>query len=633
MNKQLLRWVVSAFVFIAFVAVETTFAQNPVTFRVRMSIKMREGTFLPGSGDIVRVAGSFNNWGSSTDTLRDINAIDSVYEKTINLAAGNIEYKYLKTLRGGIDWEGGSNRTYTVTVGTQAVPLVWFDNDSVFTPAVNAPVVFQVNMRVKMLEGSFQPGAGDRVRVPGSFNGWNTNADTLTDPNNDSIYTKTIQILENTTIQYKFFKTPRGGSDWEGDPNRTYTVPVGGGTIPVVYFDRDSIVNTPVSGTFRWTVDMTAFLTSATGLGWFVPTSNDTMEVRGSFNGWGGSPRAVLQRDPLTTATYFTTTAFNQFSGDVVSFKYYIDMDSASAVTRFPNFNNDQDGHRYEHPFNRGDGNQQYTLSVGGNVSPSPGWFFSGINPRGVLDAVTDTVDITLRVNMGPAKRGTPPFVPATDTVKLVLFDPLSVSAQRRIQGTSFTNLVRATLATGGGDSIFQATYRIIGKAHYGIMYGWRFTKAGAAGEVTEGAGLGAQGGYRTKYVTPTTPNNFVRTYAGSQDTWQGTVVPLPQATPPYPTDVASDNNPIPAEFALNQNYPNPFNPTTTIKFTLAKQSFVTLKVYNLIGQEVETLINGLTPAGETAAVFDASKHATGVYFYRLQAGNFNETRKMLLLK
>jgi hypothetical protein len=55
--------------------------------------------------------------------------------------------------------------------------------------------------------------------------------------------------------------------------------------------------------------------------------------------------------------------------------------------------------------------------------------------------------------------------------------------------------------------------------------------------------------------------------------------------------------------------------------------------VYNLIGQEVETLINGLTPAGETAAVFDASKHATGVYFYRLQAGNFNETRKMLLLK
>lgn len=633
MNKQLLRWVVCAFVFIAMAAVEYASAQNLVTFRVRMSIKMREGTFLPGSGDIVRVAGSFNNWGSSTDTLRDIAPIDSIYQKDISLPAGSISYKYLKTLRGGLDWEGGSDRTYTVTVGTQAVPLVWFDNDSVFTPAVNAPVVFQVNMRVKMLEGSFQPGAGDRVRVPGSFNGWNTNADTLTDPNNDSIYTKTIQILENSTIQYKFFKTPRGGSDWEGDPNRTYTVPVGGGTIPVVWFDRDSIVNLPVSGTFRWTVDMTAYLPSPTGLGWFVPTSNDTMEARGSFNGWGGTPRAILQRDPLTTATYFTTTPFNQFSGDVVNFKYFIDLDSASAVTRFPNYNSDQDGHRYEHPFNRGDGNQQFTLVTGGNVSPSPGWFFSGINPRGVLDAVTDTVDITLRVNMGPAKRGTPPFVPATDTVKLNIVDPMSVSAQRRIQGASFTNLVRATLSTGGGDSLYQATYRIIGKAHYGIMYGWRFTKAAGAGEVSEGAGLGAQGGYRTRYVTPISPNTFVRSYLGGLDQWQGTVVPLPQATPPYPTDVESDENSVPVEFALNQNYPNPFNPSTTIKFRLAKQTFVTLKVYNLIGQEVETLINGLQPAGESAAIFDASKYSTGVYFYRLQAGDFNETRKMLLLK
>ena len=305
MNKQVLRWFVLTLVLVAFGAIETSLAQNNVTFRVRMSIKMREGTFLPGSGDIVRVAGTINNWGSSTDTLRDIGTVDSVYEKTISLAAGAIEYKYLKTLRGGLDWESVSNRTYTVVAGAQSTPLVWFDNDSVFTPAVNAPVTFQVNMRVKMLEGSFQPGSGDRVRVPGSFNGWNTNADTLTDPNNDSIYTKTIQILENTQINYKFFKTLRGGSDWEGDPNRTYTVPVGGGTIPVVWFDRDSVVNVPASGTFRWTADMQAFLQ----LGWFAPGSNDTMEARGSFNGWGGSPRATLQRDPLTTATYFPSRA------------------------------------------------------------------------------------------------------------------------------------------------------------------------------------------------------------------------------------------------------------------------------------------------------------------------------------
>ncbi len=632
MNKQVLRWFVLTLVLVAFGAIETSLAQNNVTFRVRMSIKMREGTFLPGSGDIVRVAGTINNWGSSTDTLRDIGTVDSVYEKTISLAAGAIEYKYLKTLRGGLDWESVSNRTYTVVAGAQSTPLVWFDNDSVFTPAVNAPVTFQVNMRVKMLEGSFQPGSGDRVRVPGSFNGWNTNADTLTDPNNDSIYTKTIQILENTQINYKFFKTLRGGSDWEGDPNRTYTVPVGGGTIPVVWFDRDSVVNVPASGTFRWTADMQAFLQ----LGWFAPGSNDTMEARGSFNGWGGSPRATLQRDPLTTATYFTTTPFNQFSGDVVSIKYYIDMDSASAVIRFPNFNSDQDGHRYEHPYSRGDGNLQYTITAGGsgqNLSPSPGWFYSGINPKGVLLNTSDTVNVTLRVNMGPAKRGTPPFVPANDTVKLVLQDPLSVSAQRRIQGSTFVNVIRATPAAGGGDSVYQATYRIVGKAHYGLMYGWRFTKAGGAGEVSEGAGLGAQGGYRVRFVTPTAPNVFVRNYTGGLDSWQGTVTPLPGEVPPFTTDVNEAKNGVPVVYSLNQNYPNPFNTVTTIKYALSQQSFVTLKVYNLLGQEVETLVNGLQPAGEATAMFDASNYASGVYFYRLQAGSFAETKKMILLR
>ena len=79
MNKQVLRWFVLTLVLVAFGAIETSLAQNNVTFRVRMSIKMREGTFLPGSGDIVRVAGGFNNWGSSTDTLRDIGTVDSVY--------------------------------------------------------------------------------------------------------------------------------------------------------------------------------------------------------------------------------------------------------------------------------------------------------------------------------------------------------------------------------------------------------------------------------------------------------------------------------------------------------------------------------------------------------------------------
>ena len=119
MSKQVLRLFVLAVLFVAFGAIEHADAQNSVNFRVKMSIKMREGTFLPGSGDVVRVAGSFNNWGSSTDTLRDVAPTDSVYEKEISLPAGAISYKFLKTLRGGLDWEADPNRSYTVTTGTQ----------------------------------------------------------------------------------------------------------------------------------------------------------------------------------------------------------------------------------------------------------------------------------------------------------------------------------------------------------------------------------------------------------------------------------------------------------------------------------------------------------------------------------
>jgi hypothetical protein len=84
----------------------------------------------------------------------------------------------------------------------------------------------------------------------------------------------------------------------------------------------------------------------------------------------------------------------------------------------------------------------------------------------------------------------------------------------------------------------------------------------------------------------------------------------------------------------LNQNYPNPFNPTTTISFTLAQDGFTTLKIYNVLGKEVATLVNGEMKAGVTNTVtFNASKLSSGVYFYQLDAGSFSETKKLMLLK
>ena len=98
------------------------------------------------------------------------------------------------------------------------------------------------------------------------------------------------------------------------------------------------------------------------------------------------------------------------------------------------------------------------------------------------------------------------------------------------------------------------------------------------------------------------------------------------------PTSVKRQQG-IPSVFDLSQNYPNPFNPTTTIDYSIAKSGQASLKIYNLLGEEVATLFNGIQQSGRYSATFDGDKFASGVYFYRLQAGNEVLTKKLVLMK
>ncbi len=98
------------------------------------------------------------------------------------------------------------------------------------------------------------------------------------------------------------------------------------------------------------------------------------------------------------------------------------------------------------------------------------------------------------------------------------------------------------------------------------------------------------------------------------------------------PTWVALSSG-TPTQFSLMQNYPNPFNPTTEISYQLSESSFVTLKVYDILGREVAALVNGHQSPGIHNVTFDASRLPTGVYFYRLDAGTHVATRKMLMIK
>ena len=89
----------------------------------------------------------------------------------------------------------------------------------------------------------------------------------------------------------------------------------------------------------------------------------------------------------------------------------------------------------------------------------------------------------------------------------------------------------------------------------------------------------------------------------------------------------------LPVRFSLRQNYPNPFNPTTTIAYDLAERAFVTLRVYDILGREAALLVRGLESPGYHSAAFNASALPSGVYFYRLDAGAYSDTKKLLLLR
>ncbi|HQF42775.1 MAG TPA: T9SS type A sorting domain-containing protein [Ignavibacteriaceae bacterium] len=98
------------------------------------------------------------------------------------------------------------------------------------------------------------------------------------------------------------------------------------------------------------------------------------------------------------------------------------------------------------------------------------------------------------------------------------------------------------------------------------------------------------------------------------------------------PTDVEE----LPGEiktYSLSNNYPNPFNPSTTIKYQIPKSGLVTLKVYNVLGKEITTLVNEEKSVGSYEITFDASGLSSGIYFYKLSADNFQQTKKMILLK
>ncbi len=210
---------------------------------------------------------------------------------------------------------------------------------------------------------------------------------------------------------------------------------------------------------------------------------------------------------------------------------------------------------------------------------------------------------------------------------------PVSASGYTYIQGTVSTTApvgrLQKAAATVGVDGTF--VYATDGT---GTVTGYAVTDASGSYTIS---GL-APGSYtvssdRIDYETPTS-TSVSATYDASGAPVPGTVSFSLTST----TGVTDQPAAIPEQYSLSQNYPNPFNPTTQINFTLPQQNHVTLRVFNLLGQEVATLVDRVSPAGTYTVTWNGRTEfgmpaASGVYFYQLKAGNFTAVRKMIMLR
>lgn len=569
-----------------------------VTFNVNMKVQMQKGNFKPEAGDQVLVRGTFNGWGT-IDTLTDNNN-DSIYTKTIPISREQtIYYKYWKTWRNGVDWETfWGDREFYVGMNDTTTPLVYFSNEY---PDVN--VTFQVNMKIKMIEGNFRPTEGDIVTVRGSFNDWGNstnNPDTLIDLDGDSIYIKTIPIPGNQTIYYKFWKTERNGQSWESDPERSYLIELNDVILPIEYFDRDEIV------------DMLSFAV---------------------MTGWNMVSVPVNAPDFSKTALFPTaiSSAFAFENGYVVrdilqnGVGYWLKFPSAQNIeligTPLTNYS-----------INVVSG-WNMIGSIGSSISVNSISQIPENNTRSFYYGYNNGYQIADTIHPGKAY-----WIKVAEPGQLVMN---SGGIYSKTTASKFENELLIKDAAGNSQKLY------FGKADNVLK------------KMSEMPPLPPEGVFDVRYAT----NNM---YADKEEN----IIKISSAV--YPVTIswnAGDqlnakiyiggkevvvensgsvivDNPdvkvvlkmnaeklIPKEFGLAQNYPNPFNPVTMISYQLPKDEFVELRVYNLLGQEVRTLINEVQEAGYYEISFDASALPSGVYFYKITAGSFTSVKKMLLMK
>jgi len=489
-------------------------------------------------------------------------------------------------------------------------------------PAADIPVTWQVDMTVKVAEGVFTPGV-DNVTIRGSFmdelgmsGDWFPDEGplVLADDDADTIYTLTRNFPDSLAGKFYEYKFQINDAVWENDPNHSFTLTSPETVIPVEYFDRDSVVTILSTNFLNFRLDLTSFYGS--GLGYFDP-STDSIKIEGF---WGDGVAEELTGDTARwckeniwqPGIFETQIIIRAEEGKVPEFKAH-----AFPEDHFENWGWEiYDNH---------------TFTVGADSAVINIDFVPEIMTK--LVPLSEDVVILFAVDVNNAvNRWNPDVVVDPSTITHV-----GLKGQNEILGS------------------WAGTWELSDTTDTTLIM---LNDDGVNGDVTAGDNIwsknvtfpaGITGGpclykYSIYYPGADTLPSFDNEMADQDDNHQvmievggvtvlNDIFNVPSLNGVPVNGVQNEKVMLPVKIELHQNYPNPFNPTTRISFEMPKSENVKIVVFDMIGRQVETLINRPMNAGYHTITFNGQNYASGVYFVQMVSGNQSQVRKMMLLK
>ena len=682
-------WLLPALLVLAGMISGTAFAQRTVTLQLNTAT-------LPDTldaADIIQVRGAIG--GTAPFTLPDGNVI--AWDDATQLTATNVEgdywtisfqipddqelqYKFFSPLaqEHQIDgWESGDNHVLEAGTGDVELPLHFFARQSDLEydwrpweeKEDSVAVWFRVFMNtVNAVEKGYDPEAEGLViglRGDPALGGTGAGGEMIDwggvvplsresdDPNHPGYHLWSgVMYLPETAVgetqNYKFYMDGLnlGDGGYEDGNNRTFVVPETDTTLHWVYFSN----STPVEGGAQLVtanVIFTVDITPLEDVGVFSRVRGDTMIVRGGFNGWGNclqdasaNPDDCMLFEGVEATQFSNTIPVTAFANNVVSYKFYVDFQT-------------EEGHPlsgdagYEEPLDFGGGNRTFVFT-GVDDQDLGIQYFNSIRPGNVLTA-DDEVEVTFQVDMTPALTFTTKevFDPATDSVRVNFEDGIWRYTQQLAHDVE--TLEPVVLEDPDGDMIYTGTYLLKGPTYNALPYRYEYGNS-VDGYIQEGSGGFDPGRRRYQYVLPNQDGSWPAAYTlplvqivesgavpfecnPTAENLPQNILDLCYEAGTSPTGIEVVDSELPKSISLSQNYPNPFNPSTTFEYTITQTQHVKVRVFDLMGRLVATLVDGVQPASTYRVTFDASHLSSGLYLYQLQTPTQTITKRMILVK